>query len=1156
MLAAIVVLLGSGLSTAGFLWMRQAAQASPTPPTIPPALYLVGGLGFSFLAGISVLTLGRRAELLARKARLRNEQLRTATDRIQTSEERFRTYMDHTPLAAWLLDGDLRLRFANKRFRSLFHINPDKTVSGMTHMDFLPQSLAEHLSAADRKALEGGKKLETMERFPDPEQGLRRWLVTRFPFPGEDGRPWLGCTAMDITEREEAINDLAESEQRLKSIGDNLPQTMLYECSILHDGSMTFQYLSAGVKHVTGRTPQEIYEDPTAAYANVIEDDAADLRRMFTFGGRDRLPFRLEYRRRREDGEIRWFQARAMPRNLPDGSTVWDGVETDITEHVRNERLLAWERDGLGLIAGSMPLHELLTQLLRGLEQLCPGAICSVLLADKDGSRLRHGAGPSLPETYTCMADDIPIGPSAGSCGTAAFRRQPVIVEDISTDPLWLHGRKAALDHGLRACWSTPVLDRSGSVLGTFAVYYREPRRPLPAERDLTDRAAQMVRIAIERRKVEDDLHREHALLRTLIDSLHECIYVKDTEGRFILINEANRKTLGLDRATDAIGKSVQEFFPGNIAAIYEQDDLQVMRSRQAIYEREEPFVDASGRSGTYLTSKMPLFSKEGAVLGIVGVSRDITGRKRAEEELRRLTASLEHAQATARLGSWELDPSTGQGWWSSEMYHLFGMDPSDGCPSFEQFLEIIHPEDREEIRACFGRAVKTGLKDVVRFRVADLRGSVRYFEGVAHPVSDESGEVIRLTGTAQDITERVHAEHERQNMQRKLEETQRLESLGVLAGGIAHDFNNLLTVILGNASLIRLELDSDSPLQPCLSEIMSASTRAADLCRQMLAYSGHVRMSTQPVDLSALIRESEPLLRSALGKAVRLNLTLDASLPPVAGDEGQLRQILLSLVTNASEAIGQHEGEIQAGTRMVALSAEDIRHLQFPNNLSPGPHAALVVTDTGPGMAPSVMSRIFDPFYTTKFMGRGLGLAAVQGIVRVHKGGLNVQSKPGEGSTFTIYLPFAETMPHSPAGQASTPRTGGGVVLVIDDEEAVRHVTRRLLEAEGCNVMTAADGVEGIEKFRRMQETVDLVLLDLTMPRMGGVQTFHLLRSIKPDVKVLLMSGYTEEEAVSQFTGEGLAGFIQKPFSNDELKQKLSSIMSAGRPSPDGTRA
>jgi two-component system cell cycle sensor histidine kinase/response regulator CckA len=384
------------------------------------------------------------------------------------------------------------------------------------------------------------------------------------------------------------------------------------------------------------------------------------------------------------------------------------------------------------------------------------------------------------------------------------------------------------------------------------------------------------------------------------------------------------------------------------------------------------------------------------------------------------------------------------------------------------------------------------------------------------------------------DITERIRIEEQ-------LRHAQKLESLGVLAGGVAHDFNNLLTGILGNSSLA---LDNTGPGHPLIEEIVKAAERAADLTRQLLAYTGKGRFVMRALDLSELVREISGLVQTTLPKHAQLRLQLADELPAIDGDPGQLQQIVMNLVINGAEAIESQGGSVLVRTALQEVDQPFIDALSGAGELlRPGRYVSLDVHDTGVGIHEENLSKIFDPFFSTKFAGRGLGLSAVLGIVRAHKGALKVHSTPGQGTTFKVLFPAsaaAVVVVAPPAGDLM----GAGTVPIVDDEEVIRNIARRTLMRYGFQSIVAQDGAAALEAYKNCRDNVALVLLDLTMPVMSGEETLQQLKLIDPNVKVLLTSGYDEAHVVQRFEGKGLAGFIQKPFTAAALARKVKEVL------------
>jgi PAS domain S-box-containing protein len=458
------------------------------------------------------------------------------------------------------------------------------------------------------------------------------------------------------------------------------------------------------------------------------------------------------------------------------------------------------------------------------------------------------------------------------------------------------------------------------------------------------------------------------------------------------------------------------------------------------------------------------------------------------------------------------------------------------------------------EVHRAFAAYVAR-LNDGFPERLAEWQTTVQPRGGPSFPVTlttgrirDRKGRLVGLRWMLRDSTERVRTEVARRQWEAQLQHTQRLESLGVLAGGIAHDFNNLLMGVLGSAELALVHLPQDAPARADVEQIVTAAHRAADLTGQMLAYSGRGTFRVQPILLPALIREMEPLLRASLPKTCALDFHLGESLQAIEADATQLRQVVMNLIINAGEAIGDAAGVI---TVRVAVRECDRAYLAggvLGKEMPEGPYVSLEVTDTGCGMSEETQARMFEPFFTTKFTGRGLGLAAVLGIIRGHHGTILVTSEPGRGARIEALFPPTKRPVIAPQVSAPVPPAwrGEGTILVVDDEAHVRAVTAFALEKTGFTVLTAADGKEAVAVFGRHAETVSAVLLDLTMPYMDGAATMNELRQIKPDVRVILSSGYTEEDATRHFTDRDLIGFLQKPYA---LKDLIAAVRGALEP-------
>ncbi len=440
----------------------------------------------------------------------------------------------------------------------------------------------------------------------------------------------------------------------------------------------------------------------------------------------------------------------------------------------------------------------------------------------------------------------------------------------------------------------------------------------------------------------------------------------------------------------------------------------------------------------------------------------------------------------------------------------------------------------------CLERALQSHESEVFECSL-DVGGNSFHYE--ARFVPCRQHEVLILV---RDITGTKQMEEERQRLEEQLQHAQKLESLGVLAGGIAHDFNNLLTGVLGNAEIALMDLPPEVPARTQLQAISTAAQRAAELTKQMLAYSGKGRFVVQHLNLSTLVEEMANLLEVSISKKAVVSYDFARDLPPIEADATQIRQIIMNLMTNASEAIGNTSGAISVGTGVMEADRPYLSETYLDEQLPEGFYVYLEVSDTGCGFEKETMEKLFDPFFTTKFTGRGLGLAAVLGIVRGHGGAVKVSSEPARGSTFRVLFPCSEEAAKAPtqATVGDESWRGSGTILVVDDEEIVRRVTKMMLESLGFTVLMAQDGREALEVFRRRADEIALVVLDLTMPYLDGEETLRELLRIRPNVKTILSSGYNEQDLTDRFAGKGLSAFIQKPYRPDQLRKRVRQAL------------
>ena len=587
----------------------------------------------------------------------------------------------------------------------------------------------------------------------------------------------------------------------------------------------------------------------------------------------------------------------------------------------------------------------------------------------------------------------------------------------------------------------------------------------------------------------------------------------------------------------------------GEVKGLSYEEAVERTRAGEFKYWRSDNRVRAKDGTIRWITdASVEIQDDEGAVVGCIGVLTDITERKQAEDSLRRSEERLELALRGADLGLWDWDLTNDRLAVNDQFANLLGYEPDELIPAGYVLRSFIHPEDYP----AASELMRKHLDGEVPFFEAEYRirtksGEYRWILNRGRVFDrDAEGRPIRALGTHLDTTHRHTVEEERRKLEAQIQHAQKLESLGILAGGIAHDFNNLLVGILGNADLALLERAQDISGRESIEAIVTSAQRAADLCRQMLAYSGKGRFDVRPIDLTEVIREMAQLLTVSVSKRVAFHYDFSSELPAVEADVTQMRQVIMNLITNASEAIGDEDGVIAVRTAARYCDEETLSENYLGDELPAGTYVVLEITDTGCGMDDETQARIFDPFFTTKFTGRGLGMAAALGIIRGHGGAVKVQSQVGAGTTFTVYLPASQLEAGTPVVTPESEEAwhGSGTVLVVDDEPQVLDLVCKLLVRAGLSPVLARDGREAIEIFEQQAEHINLVLLDVTMPRLSGAETFRAMQRIRSDVPVVLTSGHSEQDAVEQFSEEGLAGFLQKPYRAHTLYGLLRRIL------------
>lgn len=911
------------------------------------------------------------------------------------------------------------------------------------------------------------------------------------------GKPTFAVIFSDITQRKREVDELRRNQTALRALLDNLPFLAWLKDNegryLAVNRAFAERCGQPSVEAILGKTSREVWT--TKIPIGYLEDDVTPAsphsQRVIEF--------------RPSDGaETRYLEICSSPVQSEDGTTIGlAGMARDITENRRAEEArLESERKFMQVF------------------DLAPDPI-----------------SVTLPEGDFLYAN-------RAFCDFTGYTFQELLAGSVTQLGIWQSPEKRAeavallMQHGRFERLEVKLRGRNGKTYCmecSAVVSELEGRRVLiQALRDVTEQ-----RLAEERARVASDT------LAQYFELIPDPICIADQNAVFLSLNPAWEQVLG---------HSIEHLKGSAYLNYIHPDDLAPTREAIRRLDAGQPVIDFRNRyrhaNGNWRWLEWR--SIQDVQGKVYGVARDVTERIREEEALRaaeraasKSREQLLRVSELAQIGHFVIETETGQTSWTPELYRILGRD-TDTLPTVSAIREAVSGADLALFDQAMSRANQTGSPQRLRLRVVRPSGEHRHCLTIIERDSTESGN-CRLLGLVQDLTELQRSEEERRKLELQVMLAQKLESLGVLAGGIAHDFNNLLTSILGNIELALCELPPDHPACSYLDDVDTVGRRAADLCRQMLAYSGKGRFVVQSLAINDLVREMGHLLSVSISKKSSLVYRLAPHLPSIVADVSQIRQVVMNLITNASEAISHENGTITLSTGVVDCDAAYFKNVVGDNSEhAPGRYVYLEVQDDGCGMDPETLGKIFDPFFSTKFTGRGLGLAAVLGIVRGHRGALLVQSTQGDGSAFRVLIPAFEAPAASLDTAKSDPEkwTGSGVVLLVDDEASVRNMTRNLLQRAGFEVLCAADGLEAIELYQSNSDRIRLVILDMTMPKMDGETCFRELQQIAPNVQVILTSGYDEQSVVEGFIHRGLAGFVQKPYKASDLLSKIRHVL------------
>ena len=812
----------------------------------------------------------------------------------------------------------------------------------------------------------------------------------------------------------------------------------------------------------------------------------------------------------------------------------------------------------LELAVGNATLPQTLEAIVATVERLSTsGVITSILLLDAQGAHLRHGAAPSLPAAYNEAIDGIDVAEGVGSCGTAAFRNTPVFVSDIGDDPLWADFRDLALEHGLRSCWSIPIRSAQGSVLGTFAMYDAEAREPTPTDLEIVDFVVRTAGLVIERANGEVAIAQSEARYRQIVEGAEGfAIVTFDPRGVITGWNSGASSIIGHSGEV-AIGQPGDFFYTGKdrLDGVFARELEGALRDGRAVNERWHERKDGSRFWGSGLM--MPLASDR----GFVKIFLDRTTQHEAQTNLLMSETLLRDSEARLRLavdnadvGFWDLDVVTNTLTWPDRTRAMFGI--LAGIPvTMQDFYDGLHPGDREMTGAAFDAAVdpdRRALYDVEYRTIGKEDGVVRWVAAKGRGVFDDVGECLRVAGTAIQITARREAEEalrelnatleakiaeaiaEREEAQEALRHSQKMEAMGQLTGGVAHDFNNLLTPIVGSLDMLQRRGIGGEREQRLIGAALQSADRAKTLVQRLLAFARRQPLQPIPVDVAQLITGMGDLVSSTTGPQIKVVVDAASDLPAAKADPNQLEMAILNLAVNARDAMPS------GGTLRISADVQTVGPGHYAR-LAPASYIRLSVADTGTGMDEATLARAIEPFFSTKGVGKGtgLGLSMAHGLASQLGGALTIQSQCGLGTNVELWLPQTSLVPNSAevVSEATSGATMTGTALLVDDEALIRMSTADMLGDLGYRVIEAGSGEEALQLVHA-GKAFDLLVTDHLMPEMNGTDLALAVRLLRPDVPVLIVSGYAESEGVPP----GMPR-LTKPFRKDELATSLAQL-------------
>jgi PAS domain S-box-containing protein len=905
-------------------------------------------------------------------------------------------------------------------------------------------------------------------------------------------------------------------------------------------------------------TPEEMMESITDIPSQIYPDPG-EREKFKEFIAEKGEVINYEYRLLRRDGTKFWASSYVrVVRDKKGNILYYQGFMTDITqrkqeeEHrkfqLRFQRIVADVSAAFNRVTSDIEFDRTVDSTLQRMGWLFAVDRSYLFQFSKDMKQITNthewcanGVEPQLHRLQDQSTDELPWWKEK------MYKREPVHIPDIEALPPEAQAEKEHFQsQNIRSMISVPTIGTHGQMSGFIGFdAVKTKHRWSDDQITMLQIVADIIGNTLERRRIEEALHKSSQQYLRLFENAPVGIFQTTPGGRFLLVNPEYARIFGYDSPGELMGQIT------NIAGqLYvdpkERDQYMEILSRQGYVSNFEAQLRRRNNEKFWVSMNTRVRRRQGGSKIYDGFLTDITERKQTENRLRESEKRYREILDSIEDGYFECDLSGTVTFCNPATARMVGYSIEE-CVGLN-FRDIC--VDPEKVFNLFNQVLKSRRSEpgvVLELILKD--GSHGFAEISISPISNSKGRVAGFRGLGRDVTERKQVEAERQILQNQLNQAQKMESVGMLAGGIAHDFNNLLHVISGNLEHLGMDKPGGHPDQKRLQTIKRSIDRAADLVQHLLLFSRKAETKKQALDLNREINDSIRILERSIPRMIDIELFLDASVWPVSADPVQVEQVLYNLGTNAADAMPQG-GKLIIETHNITLD-QDFARIHAGAN--PGGHVLMTVTDTGCGMDPEIRKQVFEPFFTTKEpdKGTGLGLASVYGIVKAHDGYITCYSEPGKGTTFKIYWPAIPEIDvrKNETAVKITPEGGSETILVVDDEEDVRELTVEALQDHGYKTLSANSGEQALDIYHQQGLAVNLVLLDLNMPGMGGYKCLQEILKINPEAKVLIASGYSANGLAKDIHKSGAAGFLGKPFQVQGLLTKVREVLDKEKP-------